>query len=424
MTNIILTQYDGAILGPIARLLGWVMNGIYNLMDHAFGIQNIGLSIIILTFVIYLCMLPVTYKQQKYSKLSQQMQPELLKVQKKYEGKKDQASMQRMQEESQMIYEKYGVSPTGSCLYMFISFPILLALYRVVYNVPAYIGSVKNIFTDAVSGIMATDGFAGKLTQFISDNKVMLTKTADFANEDKTVVSNFVVDTLYKMGNDGWNAIDKVFGGLTDVFETTRTNLDHVNNFLGLNIGESPLKIMQSAFADKAWLLLIGALLIPVISWLTQVLNLKLMPSAANVDNDQMSRQMKTMNTVMPLFSLVMCFTVPVGLGLYWIAGSVFRSGQQLILNKHFAKIDLDDIIAKNQEKAKKKREKMGIAENQITNAARLNTRNNTSLSNGYTEEEKEKLLEEANAKRQTAKAGSMTAKANMVREFNERNNK
>ena len=104
MTNIILTQYDGAILGPIARLLGWVMNGIYNLMDHAFGIQNIGLSIIILTFVIYLCMLPVTYKQQKYSKLSQQMQPELLKVQKKYEGKKDQASMQRMQEESQMIY--------------------------------------------------------------------------------------------------------------------------------------------------------------------------------------------------------------------------------------------------------------------------------------------------------------------------------
>ena len=65
----------------------------------------------------------------------------------------------------------------------------------------------------------------------------------------------------------------------------------------------------------------------------------------------------------------------------------------------------------------------MGIAENQITSAARLNTRTNTNLS-GYTEEEKEKLLEEANAKRQNAKPGSMTAKANMVREFNERNNK
>lgn len=421
--DIILTQYDGAILGPIAKLLGWVMNGIYYIMDHVFGIQNIGLAIIFLTFVIYLCMFPVTYKQQKFSKLSQQMQPELQKVQKKYEGKKDQVSMQKMQEETQLIYEKYGVSPTGSCLYMFISMPILLALYRVVYNVPAYIGSVKSIFTDAVNGIMATDGFAEKMAQFISDNKIMLTKTADFTAEDNTVVSNFIVDTLYKMGNDSWDAINKVFTGLSDVFGTTKVNLDHVNNFLGLNIGESPLQIMQSAFADKAWLLIIGALLVPVVSWLTQVLNLKLMPSAASGDNDQMARQMKTMNTIMPLFSLVMCFTVPVGLGLYWIAGSVFRSGQQLILNKHFAKIDLDDIIEQNQEKAKKKRERMGIAENQITSAARMNTRTNTNLS-GYTEEEKEKLLEEANAKRQNAKPGSMTAKANMVREFNERNNK
>lgn len=49
-----------------------------------------------------------------------------------------------------------------------------------------------------------------------------------------------------------------------------------------------------------------------------------------------------------------MCFTVPVGLGIYWIASAVVRSIQQFFLNKHFDKIDLDDIIAKNQEKAKK----------------------------------------------------------------------
>jgi YidC/Oxa1 family membrane protein insertase len=119
------------------------------------------------------------------------------------------------------------------------------------------------------------------------------------------------------------------------------------------------------------------ALLIPVISYLTQVLNIKLMPTAATAggDNDQMAQQMKMMNRTMPLFSLVMCFTVPVGLGIYWIASAVVRSIQQFFLNKHFDKIDLDDIIAKNQEKAKKKREKMGISENQISNAARMNTR-------------------------------------------------
>lgn len=422
MTDIILTQYDGAILGPIAKLLGWIMSGIYYVMEHVFGIQNIGLAIIILTLVIYLCMFPVTYKQQKFSKLTQKMQPELQEVQKKYKGKKDQVSMQKMQEETQAIYEKYGTSPTGGCLYMFISFPILLALYRVINNVPAYIGSVKAIFTDSVNGIMATEGFADTMANFIKDNRIAV--TANFESTDNGVLFNSIIDVLYKMGESGWDALRNTFTGLSDVFSSTQESLNHVNFFLGLNIGESPWYIMRNAFSDKAWLLLIGALMIPVVSWLTQVLNMKLMPSAANSDNDQMARQMKTMNTMMPLFSFVMCFTVPVGLGIYWIAGALFRSIQQVLLNKHMEKINLDDIIAENREKAKKKREKMGISDNQISSAARMNTRGETHLSNQLSYAEKEKMLEEANQKRKSAKAGSMTAKANMVREFNERNNK
>lgn len=67
-----------------------------------------------------------------------------------------------------------------------------------------------------------------------------------------------------------------------------------------------------------------------------------------------MANQMKMMNKIMPLFSLVFCFTVPVGLGIYWIASAVARAVQQFFLNKHFDKIDLDDIIKKNQEKARK----------------------------------------------------------------------
>lgn len=94
------------------------------------------------------------------------------------------------------------------------------------------------------------------------------------------------------------------------------------------------------------------------------------------------------------------------------------------MLNKHMEKVDLDDIIAENQEKAKKKREKMGISGNQISNAAKMNTRANTNLSHELSSAEKERMLEEANQKRMNAKAGSMAAKANMVREFNERNNK
>ena len=211
-------------------------------------------------------------------------------------------------------------------------------------------------------------------------------------------------------------------------FHSTYGVVSHVNNFIGLNISDTPFQIIKAAFAGGSILMAVLALLIPVISYLTQVLNIKLMPTAATAggDNDQMAQQMKMMNRTMPLFSLVMCFTVPVGLGIYWIASAVVRSIQQFFLNKHFDKIDLDDIIAKNQEKAKKKREKMGISENQISNAARMNTRQVTasSKSSVKTTAEKELELEKANALKVNAKPGSMAAKANLVREFNERNNK
>lgn len=74
------------------------------------------------------------------------MQPELNAIQKKYKNKKDTASMQAQQEETQMVYDKYGVSPMGSCLQMLIQMPILFALYRVFWNVPAYITSVKDFY--------------------------------------------------------------------------------------------------------------------------------------------------------------------------------------------------------------------------------------------------------------------------------------
>ena len=222
--------------------------------------------------------------------------------------------------------------------------------------------------------------------------------------------------------------LKRVIPGAHRFIDSTYGVVSHVNNFIGLNISDTPFQIIKAAFAGGSILMAVLALLIPVISYLTQVLNIKLMPTAATAggDNDQMAQQMKMMNRTMPLFSLVMCFTVPVGLGIYWIASAVVRSIQQFFLNKHFDKIDLDDIIAKNQEKAKKKREKMGISENQISNAARMNTRQVTasSKSSVKTTAEKELELEKANALKANAKPGSMAAKANLVREFNERNNK
>ena len=80
MNAILLTQYGGSILGPIAKVLGWIMNGIFWVLDKI-GIPNIGLAIIIFTIVIYLLLMPFTIKQQKFSKLSAKMNPELQAIQ-------------------------------------------------------------------------------------------------------------------------------------------------------------------------------------------------------------------------------------------------------------------------------------------------------------------------------------------------------
>ena len=346
MSDMLLTAYNGAILGPIAKVLGWVMNGIYALMSMI-GIENVGLSIIIFTIVIYAILFPLTYKQQKFSKLSQKMQPELQAIQKKYNGKKDQASMMAMQEETQAVYEKYGVSMMGSCVQMLIQMPLLFALYRVFLNVPAYVSGVKNNFSTLVDGIMATSGYQDKMTQLVTDLRVMTTPAADFTVSDPTALSNSIVDVLYKMNSAGWENLKSAFPSLTDTINATYDTVSHVNNFLGLNISDTPWQVMTTNFASHNFLFVVLALLVPVISYLTQVLNIKLMPQAApsngNSDNDMAAQQMKMMNRTMPIFSFVMCFTVPVGLGIYWIAGAVVRSVQQFFLNKHFEKINLED---------------------------------------------------------------------------------
>lgn len=420
MSDIILTAYDGAILGPVAKLLGFIMNLIYSFMVNVLGISNISIAIIVFTILIYMCLFPVTYKQQKFSKLTQKMQPELQKVQKKYQGKKDQASMQAMQDETTAIYEKYGVSPAGSCIYMIINMPIIFSLWRVFQSIPAYIVIVRDQFTSLVEGIMSTPNFQNTMTDLVEKLKITSARV-DFTVKDDSVLSNYIIDTLYALNSSGWDMLKEKFSGLSDVIVSTQEHLEKMNNFLGMSISDTPISVIKNSMSTGAYIFVVLALLIPICSYLTQVLNIKLMPQAANTD-DAMGSQMKMMNRIMPLFSLFFCFSVPVGLGVYWIISALVRSAQQVALNKHFEKINLDDIIKENQEKAKKKREKKGIAENKINQAARVNTRkiNEPSMS----AKEKERVLEKAQQARSSAKPGSMAEKANLVKKFNEKNTK
>ncbi|MCI8485371.1 MAG: YidC/Oxa1 family membrane protein insertase [Lachnospiraceae bacterium] len=421
MTEIILTQYQGKILGPIAKLIGYIMNALYMFLDSTFGVQNIALCIILFTVIIYILMFPLTYKQQKFSRLSQEIQPEINAIRDKYKNKKDQASIQKMNEETQMIYQKYGVSTMGSCVQLLINMPILLAMYQVIRNIPAYVSSVKDIYTPLVEKIVSVDGYQNTMKAFLKESGVGAVKL-NF--EDATTTMNSIIDVLYALPSHGWDLLKDSFAGLTDVINTTEATMAHLNNFFGINIANSPLNLIKTGWGDKDFILIIGAILIPLVSYGSQVLNIKLMPNAAAAsagDNDAMAKQMKTMNTMMPLFSLFMVFSLPVGLGIYWIAGSVIRCIQQLILNRYMKDLDLEVIIEKNKEKVKKKKEKKGIYENQIANAARINTRK---IAEPISTAEKEEKIREREEYAKSARSGSLLEKANMVKEFNERNNK
>lgn len=440
MPVIELTAYPGKFLGPIAKVLGWIMSGIYDIIYNLSGgaIDSVPLAIIIMTLLIYMCLLPLTIKQQKFSKLSQKMQPEIQAIQAKYKNRKDQESIMAMNQESQMVYEKYGISPTGTCLPMLIQTPILLALYRVFYNIPAYIGNIKSSYTTLVDGIESTSGFADKLASLMEGFNTVTSSGLNATNVVEKITeagsaaqSDYIIDILYKLPSDAWNStaegvktLVEQFPNLQEAITSTLDRMNHFNYFFGLNISDTPFSIIKTN-AGSHWGLVILAALIPIVSYLTQVLNIKLMPTATSGDqNDAMARQMKSMNTIMPLFSLFLCFTVPVGLGIYWVASALVRAVQQFFINRHIQNIDLDDLIEKNKEKAKKKREKLGITEERMRQAAQINTRSLDSKANtNVSSANKELEIEKAKEMKSNAKAGSLAAKANLVQDFNQRNN-
>lgn len=437
MSDILLTAYPGSILGPIAKLLGMLMDWIYSGISNITGgrVESVVLSIVIITIIIYMCLLPLTIKQQKFSKLSQKMQPEMQAIQAKYKNKKDQASMMAMQEETQLLYQKYGISPMGSCVQMLIQMPILFALYRVFYNIPAYLSGVKGSFTGLVDSIQQTSGYQDTLVSLMEKYNVVTSSglnasnaASKLADASGDALSNYIIDILYKLPSKGWDALmdGKFFDGIQSAVEKTHDALLHFNYFLGLNISDTPWYIIKSNFTDKPdkWLLfVILALLIPVLSYLTQMLNIKLMPQATN-GNDQVASQMKMMNLMMPLMSLFFCFTVPVGLGIYWICSALVRGIQQFFVNRHIENLDLEAVMAKNEEKAKNKRKKMGLSEDYIKKAAQIKTKSIDSKANVSVSAGTEEKLAKAAEYKANAKAGSLASKANMVKEFNERNSR
>ncbi len=408
----------GSILGPIATVLGYVMDILFR-FTSSFGVFNVGLCFILFTIVMKTLMIPLTIKQQKTTKLMSVMNPEIQAIQKKYKGKSDQESMQRQNVEIQAVYEKYGTSITGGCLPLLIQMPILLALYRVIYNIPAYVPSVRVYFDNVVTPLMGQADYAQKLQEITNIATACGGKLDkfDFTN------ANRLVDMLYKFSTAQWGELQSLFPAISDVIGQNAAVVERMNTFLGLNMAEAPGWV-----PSFAWI-------IPVLAAVSQWFSTKLMsgnqPSTSGDAENPMAQSMKTMTTTMPLFSAFICITMPAGLGIYWIATSVVTIIQQLVVNAYMDKVNIDDMIAKNLEKVNKKRAKQGLPPAKVTQNA------TASLKAIKAEEEKEKAAEEVKKEKiakqieesskyynTNAKPGSLASKAAMVQKYNEAHDK
>ena len=410
----------GGFLGPFAEILGLIMDAIFR-FTSLFGVMNIGVCIILFTLIVKVLMFPLTVKQQKFSKMNTVMQPELQAIQKKYKGKSDQESMMKMNVETKAVYEKYGVSMTGGCLQLVIQLPILLALYQVIYHIAAYVNSVGSVLYDITDKMLGTVGgnlqtLAGQLNEFATAHSVSMSMISNFATEP---TNSKVVDFLYKLNPAQWQLLQDQY----PVIETSSIELiERMNSFLGINLATTP---WQGFMPNIGWIL-------PVLAGLSQWYSTRLMSSTQSLSDDNPSASMmKQMNIMMPLMSVFFCFTLPSGIGIYWIAQSVFMIIQQWIINRHLSNIDIDEMVKKNMEKANAKRAKKGLPPQKITQSATV------SLKQMQADEAKrEKELEEKKARtaaqvkesteyyNKDPKPGSLAAKAAMVKKYNEKHNK
>lgn len=411
---ILLTTQTG-FLKPIAWLLGQIFNGLFNLIyniaewftDKPYHVPIIGISVILFTIIVRLILLPMTIKQQKFSKLSGLMNPELQEIQAKYKDKRDQVSMMNMQAETKAVYEKYGTSPTGGCLTMLIQLPIMFALYRVIYKIPGYVTKIRELCGGIADKITGTgDDWATKLDAI---NGISVSASTGRAT---------LIDKIYNLSPEKWSEVQNAFSSVD--FGNAFDQIHGYNNLFGISLTQAP-----------GWRLS-WALIIPILAGLTQWLSVKLMENKNNVNvgsqNDQqagMASSMKVMNTIMPILSAVFCVSFASCIGLYWIASSVVQIIVQLVINKKMNNKDVDEIVKENIEKANIKRAKKGLPPVKISNVTskyveqvhKMEARENR-------KEERDKEIKESTSYYNTsAKPGSLAAKANMVKMFNEKNN-
>lgn len=401
--------YNWPVIKQIITFFGWILEYIFKFFDMI-GIGNIGLVIIVFTLLVKFVLLPLTIKQQKSAKLNSIIQPEVKAIQNKYKGKTDSLSMQAQQLEIKAVYAKYGTSQTGGCLQTGIQMPIIIALFGALRQLPLVLDVLAQPLK-AIADILAKSGLD------FSTVSVNLASGVDINNQ---------MSALYSLSNKGWEAVTSMLPAAQGAQVADLHNqVLSVNTFLGMDIAQTPLNLIKGGGIG------IIAIILPIIAGASQWLSFKLTQTKESAaSKDSMSAMSNSMGLAMPLFSVFLCLTMNTGLGLYWAASSLFQVVLQIIINKSYRKMDMEEFVKKNMEKAKEKEEKRKarsrkkkgkVSAGTLISAANTNAKGIETANNPNSLAAKANIDVNQDTKTNaTVKPNSLAAKANMVTQFNE----
>ena len=323
-------SFGEIITWPFAKLMVWF----YNLTG------NYGVALIFFALAVNLIMTPFMAKSKKSMMRQARLQPQIQELQKRHEG-----NQQKLNAEMQNLYREEGINPMSGCLWSLIPFPILIALYSVVRQPLTRMMFVAKDFVTVLQDYFVEKG--------------LYTVTS-------TRASAYAEIELTKLTHANW---DSVVTDLADKLDPNLLNVDF--RFLGLNLGDQP---KWNFFVDtdwsspSVWLPALGLFLIPFISaglsWLSMKVSTKMNPTTGQDPKAQAS--MNTMNMMMPLMSIWICFIMPAAMGIYWIANSVFGMIRDVVLTKKYLKqMEIEDAerAARRSQREKELEEKRAETE-------------------------------------------------------------
>ena len=293
----------------ITKPFAWLMVKLYELTG------NYGVALMIFALAVNLILTPFMAKSKKGMMRTSRLQPQMQELQRRHEG-----NPQKYQQEMQKLYQENGANPMSGCLWSFVPFPILIALYSVIRQ------PITRMMFAAQDVVDTLQAF------FVEKGLYVIPSKPDAYVEIK----------LTDLAHQNWDLVQSELAGKVDGL----LNIDFT--FLGVNLGDQPRWnfMFNTDFSEPSvWLPALGLFIIPFISagfsWLSMKISNASNPQQQNA---QMDSSMKTMNLMMPLMSLWFCFIMPAAMGVYWIANSVFGATRDFILTKVYKKqLDKED---------------------------------------------------------------------------------